>query len=721
MNIQEFLTNKNSYQIIVEEPKEAIDLNDNIKEEVIEFEVDLDDDLLTYCKSMRRKLRGDWDNVNAISGVKEGIGKCQPKGSKVLMANGEWKNIEDIKPGDEILSPQQDGSYTFAKVIDMHNRFSNENYDIVQLNRQRKKLYSCAFNHEIPINFPNIKQSKGKKNRKWIIKNIETKDFYKLPKSNKKNITTFSAFPIPNFKDRINCEIEPYTLGVFLGDGSFSSIRKYREDGKGSSGNWLSRGLNITSNNFEIIEEVSKFYPIMAICKKKNTSVRMYRFSLNEELSKQLTKCGLEGKGSGNKFIPKEALLSNLNYRKRLLAGLIDTDGYKNKGQSYSITTKSKQLAGDILNLIYSLGGRGRIIKVKKGIRKLNFIGKYYNVSFYLGKIDLPLKVKYKIRNNKFFYLSANRISIDVIPSKPCQVYGIRINSPSRWYITDNWMITHNTTLGIIQGYLIDRNFDLIKNIAYIPDATQISRQFNELPKYSYFLIDEAIKALYKLGWYSLVQQSIVKMYATERYQNKCSCVIIPRFRDLTENFRNHKVQYWFHVITRGYGVCFVRDEDKDVKDPWHFDENLKYKTKFSRGAIRNLTLRKVITAEKRTKNYLFDFSFPQLPDKIENVYKKLRNTSRKWQSDDSEILKPRQKQWLEQRNKLIAYLKERFGEDISDSEIKNVLRSNEDIDKLVQEAKEKQRKKRSIIGITRDIPEDKFTKFHEWEEKGET
>ena len=70
---------------------------------------------------------------------------------------------------------------------------------------------------------------------------------------------------------------------------------------------------------------------------------------------------------------------------------------------------------------------------------------------------------------------------------------------------------------------------------------------------------------------------------------------------------------------------------------------------------------------------------------------------------------------------KLIAYLKERFGEDISDSEIKNVLRSNEDIDKLVQEAKEKQRKKRSIIGITRDIPEDKFTKFHEWEEKGET
>jgi len=276
------------------------------------------------------------------------------------------------------------------------------------------------------------------------------------------------------------------------------------------------------------------------------------------------------------------------------------------------------------------------------------------------------------------------------------------------------------STFGIIQGFLIDPKFDLIRNIAFIPDANQISKQFNELPKYSYFLIDEAIKALYKLGWYSVIQQSITKMYATERWQNKCSCVIMPRFRDLTENFRNHKVQYWFHILARGYGVCFVRDEDKDVKDPWHFDENLKYKNKWNRGSIKNLTLNKIIIAEKRTKNYLFDFSFPQLPSEIEKLYKRLRVESRKYQNEDEEKLKPRQKQWLEQRNKLVAYIKEKFGEDISDSEIKNVLKSNEDIDKLVLEAKEKQKKKRTIIGITRDIPEDKFTKFHEMEEKGE-
>ena len=46
---------------------------------------------------------------------RSGMGKCQTKGSKVLMANGSWKNIEDIKNGDEVISPQEDGSFIFSK------------------------------------------------------------------------------------------------------------------------------------------------------------------------------------------------------------------------------------------------------------------------------------------------------------------------------------------------------------------------------------------------------------------------------------------------------------------------------------------------------------------------------------------------------------------------------------------------------------------------------
>jgi len=624
MNIQEFLTNKNSYQIIVEEPKEAIDLNNNIKEEVIEFEVDLDDDLLTYCKSMKRKLRGDWDNVNAISGVKEGcltgdaiirtnrteLGRQYSLKYMYNALNGNPDRIKHLRGWDKSLP-------TYIRSFNDYR---------IKLHKIKRIVYTGK-KEVFELQLGDGKRIKATRDHKFL-----TKDGWK----ELQNLT---------IKDSIMCD-NPNT----------SKLYKIR-------------------HKFHDIQICRLFYHPYAkpFIDNKPKRIEVHRLIY-------------------------EAYLNNLNFLEYI--DILSND--KEKSKTLKFVNPKLYAVHHKDGNHYNNSKENLECLPKEEHQKLH--GNYLYTNFNQG---IPIYVK--IKDKKY-------VGIE-------DTYDIECEEPYHNFVAND-IIVHNcgkTTLGIIQGYLIDRNFDLIKNIAYIPDATQISRQFNELPKYSYFLIDEAIKALYKLGWYSLVQQSIVKMYATERYQNKCSCVIIPRFRDLTENFRNHKVQYWFHVITRGYGVCFVRDEDKDVKDPWHFDENLKYKTKFSRGAIRNLTLRKVITAEKRTKNYLFDFSFPQLPDKIENVYKKLRNTSRKWQSDDSEILKPRQKQWLEQRNKLIAYLKERFGEDISDSEIKNVLRSNEDIDKLVQEAKEKQRKKRSIIGITRDIPEDKFTKFHEWEEKGET
>ena len=44
---------------------------------------------------------------------------CQPARSKVLMANGVWKNVEDVAVGDEVLSPQYDGTVLSNKVTKM--------------------------------------------------------------------------------------------------------------------------------------------------------------------------------------------------------------------------------------------------------------------------------------------------------------------------------------------------------------------------------------------------------------------------------------------------------------------------------------------------------------------------------------------------------------------------------------------------------------------------
>lgn len=97
-------------------------------------------------------LTGIWNrlnkhNQNWLCGLVGGTG-CQPKGSKVLMADFKWKDIEKIKLGDVVLSPQENGTFIRAKVIKLYKWFSKKTYNVFSY---EKKLYSCSFNHEIPL------------------------------------------------------------------------------------------------------------------------------------------------------------------------------------------------------------------------------------------------------------------------------------------------------------------------------------------------------------------------------------------------------------------------------------------------------------------------------------------------------------------------------------------------------------------------------------------
>ena len=186
------------------------------------------------------------------------------------------------------------------------------------------------------------------------------------------------------------------------------------------------------------------------------------------------------------------------------------------------------------------------------------------------------------------------------------------------------------STLGMLLAGLIDRRFRFDKNVSFLPDATEITREFRGLKKYQCYVIDEAIRALYKMNFMSNLQQTLVQMWATERFQNKATIMIIPRFRDLTENFRNHRVKIWIHVMTRGKAVVYVRDDDPHTSDPWLFDYMQKYKEKaFGKKSIATIDIDRKLKAERRMKNYLFDFEFPDLDPIDKNEYNYMKHQSR--------------------------------------------------------------------------------------------
>jgi hypothetical protein len=183
------------------------------------------------------------------------------------------------------------------------------------------------------------------------------------------------------------------------------------------------------------------------------------------------------------------------------------------------------------------------------------------------------------------------------------------------------------STLEVLMGQQIDPKFELDNNMAYMPTYKYMSDKFNSLPQFSFFGIDEAIKVLHKYQWMNKLQQAIVRLYATERKQNKCTVLCIPRFKDLNENFRNHRVLVWVHVITRGVAVAYLKDDNEFAKDPWHMAENYIIKQRMlGRKSVSDRTIEDKLRAAKKTMNYWFDFEFPDLDDKTKARYRELSN-----------------------------------------------------------------------------------------------
>lgn len=155
-------------------------------------------------------------------------------------------------------------------------------------------------------------------------------------------------------------------------------------------------------------------------------------------------------------FIPKDYLFNSIENRISLLNNLKD-EFNNNDGNSYcQITTKSKILKKQIKFLIRSLGGVCVEFKDKR-----NYIIRYkFNVE------------------DKFIK------EIKYIGEKPCKC--IAVNSPNNLYITDEFIVTHNTlSVSAITEMLKDNN----KTFALLAPTGRASKVLSENTGYPAFTI----------------------------------------------------------------------------------------------------------------------------------------------------------------------------------------------------------------------------------------
>ena len=409
------------------------------------------------------------------------VGKEQPISEPVLTKNG-WLPMGDIKVGMSVYG--EDGQ--LHKVTGVYPQGVKDVYEVTFSDRTKTR---CGLEHLWTVATPKQRANMRIHNDyrfkvltlKDIMKDYRRTNIHFIEKRQGKYKYKYSI-PINqaiNFEiyDDSKLKIDPYILGLLLGDGGFTcnsiTFTNAEDELFNSLSEWCNEhGLAIHSRNFENHKQAN-------ICIDDGSSKNYLKESLKE--------LNLLGCGSREKFIPKEYLYSSINNRQKLLSGIINTDG--NIGgscTSFTVSTYSKQMSKDIAELSRSLG---YISSVSAYDRTSNDSSKKYEkeieyrvsiISRDYSGLSLSKKHLSRLKDASNIRPYVKSITnIEKIGKEECQC--IMVDNPNHLYITNNYIVTHNTTLikevceklAGEDGYLFmeissERGADAISNINYI-------------------------------------------------------------------------------------------------------------------------------------------------------------------------------------------------------------------------------------------------------------
>ena len=286
-----------------------------------------------YSVGLKSMLNGVSFEKSATSGVG---GPCHRLGTKILMYNGRFKNVEDIKVGEYIFGEDN-------KPKKVTQTFCGES-DMYHVIPKRGKDYYATGDHIISL-FTNDQKVHG--NRERLVK---VKDWCNLTNYQKERWVQKRNNKILEFPQKTDCTLDPYFLGLWLGDGYRQCV-----------------GLIVNKTRdpeiLEYCKNLSKKlnYPFVIRRKEKeryNDEMYSCHFPLSQNfIDGPLTKEFIKYNLFYNKHIPDEYLYGSVEVRKQLLAGLIDTDGhYMTKKYRFEISQKDDTLFNQIVFLARSLG-----------------------------------------------------------------------------------------------------------------------------------------------------------------------------------------------------------------------------------------------------------------------------------------------------------------------------------------------------------------------------
>jgi len=341
-----------------------------------------------------------------VWGAEMGVGKACPNDVRIATPSG-WTTHGAIQPGDKVIDPVSGDSCNVTEI------FPQGEIPVYKITFSDLSEVECSKEH-----LWEVYDKDGNQTVQSVRELLNNKilDDYGNPK-----YTIPITAPV-NYESTTH-RFDPYMIGYLITRCSFD---------------WC---YSVTINDSYIKEVFSDFTEqIVEEPSEYEIKDKTLLFFLNQ--------MDFSSKKTEAKELPKEYLRGEWSDRLHCLQGLLDANGRVEK-EGINFTTASPKLSYQVQQLVQSIGGTVRT-KVKYPKRRSEIKKVLYRSIITLPEHCIPFRSEKKsIQYENMDYNLPERqiVSVEYVGDKECTC--ILVDSDRHLYLTENFIVTHNTLAAI--------------------------------------------------------------------------------------------------------------------------------------------------------------------------------------------------------------------------------------------------------------------------------
>lgn len=361
------------------------------------------------------------------------FGKAEYIENLIPMTDGSFRKMKDVVVGDSVFGADGLPTKVVAVTEIMYDKpcakvhFSDNNsiivakdhlWEVVDKNA-RKGMYGTSATDKRRNTNSKVLTTEEMQKKQWYGARQESNYAVKL------------AEPVVYETNQI-LFVEPYTLGLWLGDGN-------------------SQGTSITTNDAEILEHFKNQFGSYKESSKQTYYIHGLRENLAQEFKFEYTNA-IHTTKKTVKYVPEKYLTASVEDRLALLQGLMDTDGTISNNGHCTFDNTNKNIADAVYNLVVSLGMKAtRYERIPTCMYKEErvFGALCHRVQFYprLPVFRLSRKLN-KIKPDGYSPMQEYRFIkyIQDVPSVPVKCIQVA-NTDGLYLTSENFITTHNSKM----------------------------------------------------------------------------------------------------------------------------------------------------------------------------------------------------------------------------------------------------------------------------------